>query len=61
MKQLTFDDCTPDWPAPEPARQRPAGTRYWLRMNNDFWGQHLPVGRYRIVTIPITGKYGEYL
>lgn len=58
MKQLTFDDCTPDWPTPEPQpRPSPAGTRYWLRTHNDFWGQHLPVGRCRIVTIPIIGEF----
>jgi hypothetical protein len=58
VKQLTFDDCTPDRPAPEPpARQRPAGTRYLPRLHNDFWGQRLPVGRCRIVTIPICGEY----
>ena len=56
--QLTFDDCTPDWPAPEPpARQRPTGTRYHVPLRSDLWGQHLPAGRCRIVTIPIVEEY----
>lgn len=54
--QLTFDDCTPDWPAPEPpARQRPAGTRYYVGTQSDLRGQRLHTSR--IVTIPITGEY----
>lgn len=54
--QLTFDDCAPDWPEPEPPpRQRPAGTRYYLRLQNDLWGQRLRTSR--IVTIPISGEY----
>ncbi|ELP67630.1 hypothetical protein STRTUCAR8_08600 [Streptomyces turgidiscabies Car8] len=55
--QLTFDDCMTDWPAADrQPRQRPAGTRYLPRMQNDLWGQRLP-GRCRIVTIPISGEY----
>lgn len=56
--QLTFDDCAPDWPVTEPpTRQRLAGTRYYLRLQNDLWGQRLRTSR--IVTIPIAGE--EYL
>jgi hypothetical protein len=54
--QLTFDDCTPDWPVPEPpARQRPGGTRYHVPLQSDLWGQHLHGSR--IVTIPIVEEY----
>lgn len=54
--QLTFDDCTPDWPTPEPPpRQRPAGTRYYPGPRDDLRGQRL--GSSRIVTIPIRGEY----
>jgi hypothetical protein len=55
--QLTFDDCTPDWPAdPEPRpRQHPAGTRYYLRMQDDLRCHRLRTSH--IVTIPITGEY----
>ena len=55
--QLSFDDCLPDWPALEP-RQRPAGTRYYLRPHSDLWDQ-VRRGRRtsRIVTIPIRGEY----
>lgn len=57
--QLTFDDCLPDRPALEPRpRQRPAGTRYYLRPHSDLWDQ-IRRGRRtsRIVTIPIRGEY----
>ena len=56
--QLTFDDCTPDWTAPEPQpRRRPAGTRYHLRPQDDLRGQGIPDSRRRIVTIPISQEY----
>jgi hypothetical protein len=56
--QLAFDDCTPDWPEPEPpARQRSAGTRYYPGPRSDLRGQRLRTSR--IVTIPIVGE--EYL
>lgn len=57
--QLTFDDCAPDWPTPEPQpRQRTAGTRYYLRPHSDLWDQ-VRRGRRtsRIVTIPISEEY----
>lgn len=54
--QLTFDDCAPDWPTPEPPpRQRPASTRYYVPACSDLRGQHLRTSR--IVTVPITGEY----
>jgi hypothetical protein len=56
VKQLTFDDCTPDWPVPDPLpRLRPVGTRYHLRPQDDLRSQHLRTSR--IVTIPIRGEY----
>ena len=57
--QLTFDDCAPDWPEPEPRPQRrPAGTRYHVAPQSDLLGQRLHVRRTsRIVTIPISGEY----
>jgi len=58
MKQLTFDDCTPDWPAPEsPVRQHPADTRYHLRPQDDLRGQGIPDSRRRIITVPISQEY----
>jgi hypothetical protein len=54
--QLSFDDCTPDWPVAEPpARQRPAGIRYHPGPQSDLWGQRLRTTL--IVTIPIRGEY----
>lgn len=57
--QLAFDDCTPDWPEPEPQpRRRPAGTRYHLSLYSDLRGQHIHgIRTSRIVTIPITEEY----
>lgn len=58
--QLTFDDCAPDWPTPDPPpRLRPAGTRYRPRLQNDFWGQRLHNRRSssRIVTVPVREEY----
>lgn len=56
--QLAFDDCAPDWPVTEPpARQRPAGTRYHLRPQDDLRGQRIPDSRRRIITIPISQEY----
>lgn len=57
--QLTFDDCAPDWPEPEPQPQRrPASTRYHVAPQSDLLGQRLHVRRTsRIVTIPISGEY----
>lgn len=57
--QLTFDDCTPDWPVAEPPTPQPTtGTRYRLRLQNDLWGQRLHIrSTSRIVTIPIRGEY----
>ena len=52
--QLAFDDCTPNWPEPEPPR-RPAGTPYHLGAQSDLWGQRLRT--IRIVTIPIDGEF----
>lgn len=52
--QLTFDDCTPDWPAAEPPpRQATAGTPYYLGPQSDLRGQRLRTTR--IVTIPLHG------
>lgn len=57
-RQLTLDDCMPDWPHnPQPKPKRPrAGTRYWPGHVTDLAGQHLNPRR-RIMTIPLTGSY----
>ena len=54
--QLTFDDCQPDRPAPDPPRRRRAvGTPYHLGPQDDLRGQRLRT--IRIVTIPISQEY----
>lgn len=57
--QLTFDDCAPDWAVAEPQPRQPsAGTRYWVRLHNDFWGQRLHNrSTSRIVTVPVREEY----
>ncbi len=56
--QLGLDDCTPDWPEPEPPpRRRPAGTRYHVPLQSDLYGQRLSRRTSRIITIPIRGEY----
>lgn len=57
--QLTFDDCTPDWPALDPQPDGHAPSRFALRQDEmrDLRDQHAgPLALWTADNVP-TGRY----